>query len=92
MFPLNHVHSSLVETEHFIHYKESNFVHLSYTLVFIMLGKEKAFSLAEYITNLMDVACETTLCSLFILYFIVLLKQITLYIIRGLIICICCIP
>ena len=53
--PLNHVHSRLVETEHFIHYKESNFVHLSYTLVFILLGKKRAFSLAEYIMNLMDV-------------------------------------
>ena len=56
MFPLNPVHSCLVETEHFIRYKESSCVHLSYTLVFIMLGKKKAFSLAEYIMNLMDVA------------------------------------
>ena len=56
MFPLNPVQSRLVETEHFIHYKESNFVHLSYTLVFIMLGKKKAFSLAEYMMTLMDVA------------------------------------
>ena len=54
MFPLNPVHSRLVETEHFIHYKGSNYVHLSYTLIFIMLRKKKAFSVAEYIMNLMD--------------------------------------
>ena len=56
MFPLNPIHSRLVETEHFIHYKGSNYVHLSYTLVFIVLGKKKTFSVAEYIMNLMDVA------------------------------------
>ena len=56
MFPLNPVYSRLIETEHFIHYKVSNCVHLSSTLIFIMLRKKMAFSVAEYIMNLMDVA------------------------------------
>ena len=39
MFAFHPVLYCVVETDHFIHYKGSNYMHLSYTLVFVFCSK-----------------------------------------------------